>query len=126
MEGASVTLGETLEATRAVGVDFYLDGDDLVLEADAPPAPALLRGLAQVKSELVDLLVERAAIQAEPVLPASGTPRGSDRRRGLTRTQCHRPAVGAPAATVCAGGEGEMPQKGGCAGRATHQLLALQ
>jgi hypothetical protein len=38
---------------RAAGIQFVLDGDDLVLEAGAPPHPAMLKLLSQHKSAIV-------------------------------------------------------------------------
>jgi hypothetical protein len=38
---------------RAAGIQFVLDGDDLVLEAGAPPPPAMLKLLSQHKSAIV-------------------------------------------------------------------------
>ena len=70
-----------LARVERAGVTVEAKGDRLRLVASAPPPPALLRDLAGAKAELLALLerradeaAERAAIQAEPPLPAIGTP----------------------------------------------------
>jgi hypothetical protein len=45
-----------LEAARAAGISVEIDGDDLVLEASAPPQPALLDLLSRHKGSIVALL----------------------------------------------------------------------
>ncbi len=47
---------EALKAARAVGIHLEVDGDDLVLEASAPPASAILEVLSQHKAEIVAVL----------------------------------------------------------------------
>jgi hypothetical protein len=45
-----------LREARAAGIDLGLDGDGLILQAQAPPAPELLDRLARHKQEIIDLL----------------------------------------------------------------------
>src|SRR5215216_6522493 len=47
---------EDLERARAAGVRVDVDGHDLVLEASAPPPPAVLKELAHHKVAIVALL----------------------------------------------------------------------
>jgi hypothetical protein len=47
---------EALNAARAAGVQIEVDGNDLVLEASAPPPPAVIELLASQKAEVVALL----------------------------------------------------------------------
>jgi hypothetical protein len=47
---------EALKTARAAGVRFGIDGDDLVLEASAPPPPAVIDLLSRHKAEVVALL----------------------------------------------------------------------
>ena len=47
---------EALKAARAAGVELGLDGDDLVLEAAAPPPAAVLDLLSRHKAGIVALL----------------------------------------------------------------------
>lgn len=47
---------DVLKAARAAGVELRLDGDDLVLEAAAPPPPVILDGLSRHKPGIVALL----------------------------------------------------------------------
>jgi hypothetical protein len=51
-----VSTAEALKAARAAGVELPLDGDDLGLEAAAPPPPVILNLFARHKSEIVALL----------------------------------------------------------------------
>jgi hypothetical protein len=41
MGGAAMSAAEALKAARAAGLRLGIDGDDLVLEASAPPPPVL-------------------------------------------------------------------------------------
>jgi hypothetical protein len=75
-----MTAAAILARAEAAGVMVRLAGDRLALVAATPPPPALLHDLAGAKVELLALLecradeaAERAAIQAEPPLPAIGT-----------------------------------------------------
>ncbi len=47
---------DTLRAARAAGIQLSLDGNDLVMEAPAPPPPAVVAALKQNKAEIVTLL----------------------------------------------------------------------
>jgi hypothetical protein len=47
---------EALKAACAAGVRVRIDGDDLVLEASAPPSPAVLDLLSRHKAGIVTLL----------------------------------------------------------------------
>jgi hypothetical protein len=56
MEGAIVNAAKALNAARAVGIEVDLDGDDLVLEASAPPPAAILDDLSRHKAGIAALL----------------------------------------------------------------------
>jgi hypothetical protein len=56
-----VTVTEALELARSQGVEVTLDGDDLVLEAQAAPAPGLLAILGRGKWDIVAALRLREA-----------------------------------------------------------------
>ncbi len=47
---------QTLDSARAAGVDVGIDGADLVLQAPAPPPPAVIEALTRYKAEIVALL----------------------------------------------------------------------
>jgi hypothetical protein len=51
-----MSAAEALKAARAVGIHLEVDGDDLVLEAPAPPPSAILEVLSQHKAEIVAVL----------------------------------------------------------------------
>jgi hypothetical protein len=51
-----MSAAEALKAARAVGIQLEVDGDDLVLEASAPPPSAVLEILSQHKAEIVAVL----------------------------------------------------------------------
>jgi hypothetical protein len=51
-----MSVAEALKAARAAGVEVGLDGDDLVLEAPAPPPAAVLDLLSRHKPGIVMLL----------------------------------------------------------------------
>ena len=51
-----MSAAEALKAARAAGVELGIDGDDLVLEASAPPPAAVLDLLSRHKAEIVALL----------------------------------------------------------------------
>jgi hypothetical protein len=51
-----MSAAEALEAARAAGIRVEIDGDDLVLEALAPPPSALLDLLSRHKAGIVTLL----------------------------------------------------------------------
>jgi hypothetical protein len=47
---------EALKASHAAGIKLTVDGDDLVLEASAPPPAEILTALSRHKPEIVELL----------------------------------------------------------------------
>jgi hypothetical protein len=47
---------EALKKARTAGIDLRVEGDDLALQAAAPPPAELLQGLARHKPEIVSLL----------------------------------------------------------------------
>ena len=51
-----MSAAEALEAARAAGIELGIDGDDLVLQASAPPPPAVLDLLSRHKAGIVALL----------------------------------------------------------------------
>jgi len=51
-----VSAADALKAARAAGVEFRLDGDDLVLEASAPPPAEILDLLSCHKAGILSLL----------------------------------------------------------------------
>ena len=51
-----MSAAEALKAARAVGIHLEVEGDDLLLEASAPPPSAILELLAQHKAEIVAVL----------------------------------------------------------------------
>ena len=51
-----MSAAEALKAARAAGVRVGIDGDDLVLEAMAPPPSVLLDLLSRHKAGIVTLL----------------------------------------------------------------------
>ena len=54
-----MSAAETIRAARTAGVHLAVDGDDLVLEATAPPPAAIIGALSQQKAEVVALLRPR-------------------------------------------------------------------
>ena len=57
-----MTATKTLNAAHAAGVNLRCDGDALVLEAAAPPSPALLGLLSRHKANILELLRGRDAV----------------------------------------------------------------
>jgi hypothetical protein len=53
---ADLSAANALRMARAVGIDLYVDGDDLVLEAVEPPSDQVIDALSQNKSGIVELL----------------------------------------------------------------------
>jgi hypothetical protein len=51
-----MSAAQALSAARAVGIHLEVDGDDLLLEASAPPPSAVLEILSQHKAEIVAAL----------------------------------------------------------------------
>src|SRR5262245_49665876 len=56
MERAAMSVLDALRAAWAAGVTVGVDGDDLVLQAPAPPLPPVLEGLSRHKRAIVALL----------------------------------------------------------------------
>jgi hypothetical protein len=56
LEGAAVSAAEALKAALDAGVSVGIDGDDLVLQASAPPPPSVLDALSRNKAAIVALL----------------------------------------------------------------------
>jgi hypothetical protein len=56
MGSAAMSAAEALKAARAAGIRVGIDGDDLMLEASAPPPPAVLDLLSRHKAGIVALL----------------------------------------------------------------------
>ena len=57
-----MTATKSLNAAHAAGVNLRCDGDALVLEAAAPPSPALLDLLSRHKANILELLRGREAV----------------------------------------------------------------
>jgi len=53
-----MSAAEVLKAARAAGIQLGINGDDLVLEASAPPSPAVLDMLSRHKAEIATLLMQ--------------------------------------------------------------------
>jgi hypothetical protein len=51
-----MSIAEALKAARAAGIQLAIDGEDLVLEAPAPPPPVVIDLLCRHKAEVVALL----------------------------------------------------------------------
>jgi hypothetical protein len=51
-----MSAGQALRAARAAGIHLEVEGDDLVLEAPAPPPTAVLDALSRHKAEIVRIL----------------------------------------------------------------------
>lgn len=47
---------EALKAALAAGIDIAIDGDDMVLQAAAPPPPSVLDALSRNKAEIVAMM----------------------------------------------------------------------
>ena len=63
-----MTVTEALELARSQGVEVTLDGDDLVLEAQAAPAPGLLAILGRGKWDIVAALRLREAEERRSIV----------------------------------------------------------
>jgi hypothetical protein len=55
-----MSAAEALQAAQNAGVEICIDGDDLVLEASAPPPAAVLDLLSRHEAEVLALLVATA------------------------------------------------------------------
>lgn len=64
MAGPAVSAADVLSTAQAAGIRIHLDGEDLVLQAPAPPPPALLDVLSAYKAEIVAVL--RAKLPSKP------------------------------------------------------------
>ena len=51
-----MSAASALRAARLVGISFAIEGDDLLLEAPAPPPPEVIEAICQHKSEILILL----------------------------------------------------------------------
>jgi hypothetical protein len=74
---------EALKAARAAGVGIALEGEDLMLEASAPPPAAVLDALSRHKADIIALL--RAAA-LDRLLHEEGTSRQPERITAATET----------------------------------------
>jgi hypothetical protein len=63
-----VTVTEALELARLQGVEVTLDGDDLVLKAEAAPPPGLLAILGRGKWDIVAVLRQREAEERRAIV----------------------------------------------------------
>ncbi|MGO9048961.1 MAG: hypothetical protein ACLQFW_19115 [Xanthobacteraceae bacterium] len=55
-----MSAAQVLTEARSIGIQIQLDGDDLLLEAPAPPPSNVLEALSRHKAEIVKLLRPRA------------------------------------------------------------------
>jgi DNA polymerase-1 len=67
MDDQAVSAAAALEAARAAGVEIHLDGDDLVLEAPAPPPDEILDLLSRHKPDIVALLQPDRDVSAQRI-----------------------------------------------------------
>ena len=88
-----MSAAEALQAAQNAGVEIGIDGDDLVLEASAPPPAAVLDVLSRHKAEVLAVLAatarENKLLAPTPLSergeqPAEGEP-GPER---IERTSC--------------------------------------
>jgi len=56
MEETRMSAAQTLNAARAAGISVDIDGEDLVLQAPAPPPPAVVEALSRHKADILALL----------------------------------------------------------------------
>jgi hypothetical protein len=87
-----MSAADALKAARDAGVQLGLDGDDLMLEASAPPPPAILDLLSRHKAEVLTLLHATArqstlpaptpSLSNAPQLPEPGLEEPCAARRG--------------------------------------------
>jgi len=56
LERAAVSASQALRAARDAGIHLEVEGDDLLLEAPAPPPTAVLDALSRHKAEIVRIL----------------------------------------------------------------------
>jgi hypothetical protein len=97
-----VSAAEALEAARAAGVGLRVDGDELLLEASAPPPAAVLDLLARHKADVISLLQaadeaafsERAAaLEHDEGLPRSEAERLAANEQGFATPEALLAAV---------------------------------
>jgi hypothetical protein len=68
-----MSAAEALNEARAAGIHFNIDGDDLVLEAPAPPPPALLSLLKHHKADILAILKPAGGHFSKSVPPLANT-----------------------------------------------------
>jgi hypothetical protein len=97
-----VSAAEALEAARAAGVGLRVDGDELLLEASAPPPAGVLDLLAHHKADVISLLQaadeaafsERAAaLEYDEGLPRSEAERLAANEQGFATPEALLAAV---------------------------------
>ena len=82
---------EAIEAARAAGIHIAIDGDDLVLEASAPPSPVVLDVLSRNKAHVVAMLRRQQPVNEFGPFRPLRSPTGHD-----DTTMWPRPARAAP------------------------------
>jgi hypothetical protein len=68
LEYPAVTVDDALKLARDCGVRVTLDGNDLALEADAPPPPRLLAVIGRRKWDIVAVLCQREAEERRAIV----------------------------------------------------------
>ena len=86
MGSAAMSAAEALKAARAVGIRVGVDGEELVLEASAPPPCAVLDLLSRHKADSVALLQGQGGQGQEGKVPVRlhGNVRGVVRPVGFS------------------------------------------
>ena len=74
-----MSAAEALEAAQNAGVEIGIDGDDLVLEASAPPPAAVLDLLFRHKAEALAVLAATAC--ENKLLAPTPSPEASDQQK---------------------------------------------
>jgi hypothetical protein len=64
LRDADIKATHALNTARDAGISVAADGDDLVLTAAAPPAPATIEFLSQCKTEILGRLRREVALDA--------------------------------------------------------------
>ena len=78
------------QAARAAGIQLGIDGDDLVLEASAPPPAAMLDLLSRHKAEVLAVLA--ATARENKLSPRRRCPReASNQQKVSPDTSIHAP-----------------------------------
>src|SRR6516162_222430 len=75
LEYTPMSAAEALQAAQNAGVEIGIDGDNLVLEASAPPPAAVLDLLSRHKAEVLALLAATAR-ENKPLAPTPLSQRG--------------------------------------------------